>query len=295
MQFDPHHLSALAAVLRLGSFEAAAADLSVTPSAISQRIKALEEKVGASLINRGTPCTGTPQGARIAKHAEDVGLLESQLSRELSLETTPGPTRIRIAVNADSLATWFVNAMVMLPDLLFDLVIDDQDHSADWLKRGDVSAAICAGDKPVAGCDMHPLGALRYVATASPGYMRKWFPDGVTPATLSRAPCMVFNAKDGLQRQWIAEYVGPRIAPPSHYLPSTHAFVDAARAGIGWGMNPVALVRGPVRNGKLVPLLKNAPLDVPLNWQISRVMAPALEPLTNAVKKAASKGLVKPE
>lgn len=294
MQFDPHHLSALAAVLRLGSFEAAAADLHVTPSAISQRIKALEEKVGTSLINRGTPCTGTPQGVRIAKHAEDVGLLESQLSRELSLETTAGPTRIRIAVNADSLATWFVNAMAALPDMLFDLVIDDQDHSADWLKRGEVSAAICAGEKPIPGCDAHPLGALRYVATASPGFMRRWFSDGVTPQTLSKAPCIVFNAKDGLQRQWMTDFVGPRISPPCHYLPSTHAFVDAARAGIGWGMNPAALVRGPVRNGKLVPLLKNAPLDVPLNWQVSRIMAPSLEPLTKAVRKAAQKGLVRP-
>lgn len=294
MQFDPHHLSALAAVLRLGSFEAAAADLHVTPSAISQRIKALEEKVGTSLINRGTPCTGTTQGARIAKHAEDVGLLESQLSRELSLETTAGPTRIRIAVNADSLATWFVNAMAALPDMLFDLVIDDQDHSADWLKRGEVSAAICAGEKPIPGCDAHSLGALRYVATASPGFMRLWFSDGVTPQTLSKAPCIVFNAKDGLQRQWMTDFVGPRISPPCHYLPSTHAFVDAARSGIGWGMNPAALVRGPVRNGKLVPLLKNAPLDVPLNWQVSRIMAPSLEPLTKAVKKAAQKGLVRP-
>lgn len=295
MQFDPHHLAALAAVLRLRSFESAAADLNVTPSAISQRIKALEEKVGASLINRGTPCTGTPYGERIAKHAEDVGLLESQLSRELSLNAKPGLTRIRIAVNADSLATWFVAAMSMVPDMLFDLVIDDQGHSADWLKRGDVSAAVCADYKAVAGCDVHALGSLQYVATASPGYMRKWFAAGVTPQTLSRAPCMVFNAKDGLQRKWIAENVGPRISPPCHYLPSTHAFVDAARAGIGWGMNPVALVRGPVRNGKLVPLLNNAPLDVPLCWQVSRIMAPALEPLTNAVKKAANKGLVKPE
>lgn len=292
MQFDPHHLSALAAVLRLGSFEAAAADLHVTPSAISQRIKALEEKVGVSLINRGSPCTGTPQGSRIAKHAEDVGLLESQLSRDLSLDAAPGPTRLKIAVNADSLATWFVNAMAQVPDLLFDLVIDDQDHSADWLKRGEVSAAICAGDKQVPGCDTHALGALRYIATASPVFMKRWFSDGVTARTLADAPCLTFNAKDGLQRQWMSEHVGSRLAPPCHYLPSTHAFVDAARAGLGWGMNPAALVRGPIRNGKLVPLMRNAPLDIPLHWQVSRVMAPALERMTSAVRTAAGKALV---
>ena len=292
MQFDPHHLAALAAVLRRGSFEAAASDLSVTPSAISQRIKALEDRVGTSLIHRGSPCTGTAAGLRLAKHAEDVGLLEGQLSRDLSLGETTTPARLRIAVNADSLATWFVAALAGAPDLLFDLVIDDQDHSADWLKRGEVSAAVTASGKAVTGCDATPLGAQRYVATASPAFMARWFGDGVTATALQAAPCLTFNTKDALQRGWIADTFGQRISPPTHFLPSTQAFVEAARAGMGWGMNPEPLVRGHIRNGRLVPLVANATLDVPLTWQISRIMAPALEPLTKAVRKAAQKGLV---
>ena len=292
MQFDPHHLSALSAVLRHGSFESAAAELKVTPSAISQRIKALEDRVGGSLINRGTPCTGTASGLRLAKHAEDVGVLEAQLSRELALDSAPGPARIRIAINADSLATWFIPAMAAVTDMLFDLVVDDQDHSADWLKRGEVSAAVTATAKPVGGCDAVPLGALRYVATASPQFVDQWFPEGATAQALARAPCLTFNAKDALQRSWIAEVTGQRLSPPTHFLPSTHAFVDAARAGLGWGMNPEPLVRGPIRNGRLVPLDASALLDVPLTWQVSRIMAPALQPLTKAVQAAARKGLV---
>lgn len=292
MQFDPQHLSALSAILQRGSFEAAAADLSVTPSAISQRIKALEDRVGVALINRATPCTGTPAGIRLAKHAEDVGLLEAQLSRELSLDVTPGPTRLKIAVSADSLATWFVAAMAAIPDVLFDLVIDDQDYSADWLRRGEVSAAISATTKPVTGCDVIPLGKMRYIATASPSYMEQWFPDGVTAPRLAQAPCLTFNAKDGLQKAWIDAQFGRRISPPSHFLPSTQAFVDAARLGLGWGMNPAQLVRGPIRNGRLVPLIANTPLDVQLTWQVSRIMAPVLQPLTQAVCAAASKGLI---
>lgn len=292
MQFDPQHLAALSAILSRGSFEAAAAVLSVTPSAISQRIKALEDGIGTSLINRGTPCTGTSAGIRLAKHAEDVGLLEAQVSRELSLEAAPGPARLRIAVNADSLATWFVNAMAAVPDVLFDLVIDDQDHSADWLRRGEVSAAITASTKPVTGCDMHPLGALRYIATASPAFIQQWFSEGVTAKTLAVAPCLTFNAKDGLQRAWLQENFDARISPPTHFLPSTQAFVDAARHGMGWGMNPVQLVRGPIRNGRLTPLIAKTSLDVPLTWQVSRIMAPALEPLTKAVKQTSIKGLI---
>lgn len=295
MQFDPQQLAALSAILRLGSFEAAARELAVTPSAISQRIRALEDRVGTALVNRAAPCSGTTAGQRLAKHAEDVVLLEAQLGRELSLDRAARPARLRIAVNADSLATWLVPALASAGDVLFDLVIDDQDHSADWLRRGEVSAAVCGVGKAVTGCDAWPLGVLRYIATASPDFMDRWFADGVTAAAIARAPCMNFNARDGLQKAWIARQFGPGITPPSHFLPSTHAFVDAARAGMGWGMNPERLVRGPIRNRRLVALLEDAPLDVPLTWQVSRIMAPALAPLTAAVRAAAQKGLLSGE
>lgn len=293
MHFDPHHLAALSAVLRLGSFEAAAHALNVTPSAVSQRIKALEDRVGASLIHRGPPCTATEIGQRLAKHAEDVGVLEAQVSRDLSLDPGDAPARLRVAVNADSLATWFVEVMAQSEDLLFDLVIDDQDHSADWLRRGEVSAAICASDRAITGCDRFDLGSLRYIATASPAFMARWFPDGVTRAAAARAPVLTFNAKDRLQRRWLEAHLGTGLTPPCHTIPSSTAFVDAARANIGWGMNPLALVHGPLKNGRLVPVLADCPLDVPLSWQISRVMAPALASLTRTVRDVARRTLNK--
>ncbi len=293
MQFDPHHLAALSGVLRHGSFDAAANALHVTPSAISQRIKALEERVGSTLINRGTPCTGTPHGLRIAKHAEDIGLLENALTRDLQLEASDAQRHLRIAINADSLATWFVQTMVQLPDILFDLELDDQDHSADWLKRGAVSAAITSTPS-IPGCDAYPLGAIRYVATTSPEFHNRWFSEGITQDSLNTAPCLVFDTKDGLQRDWMAAQGAPRATPPSHYLPSTHAFVDAAVAGLGWGMNPEPLVRRALRRGRLVPLNDRATWDVPLVWQVSRVLAPALKPVTDAVVQSARAALVQP-
>ncbi len=292
MQFDPHHLAALGGVLRRGSFENAAADLGVTPSAISQRIKALEDRVGISLINRGSPCTGTRAGLRLAKHAEDVGLLEGLLARDLALGESAGAARLRIAVNADSLATWFVSAMAAAGNVLFDLVIDDQDFSADWLKRGEVSAAVTASGKPVPGCDGFALGSLRYIATASPGFMQKWFADGVDADALQAAPCLAFGARDGLQNAWATRVIGRQFSPPTHFLPATHSFVEAARAGMGWGMNPEPLVRGHIRNARLVPLTGDATLDVPLTWQVSRIIAPALETVTASVRRAAGKILV---
>ncbi|MFY1709061.1 LysR family transcriptional regulator ArgP [Tritonibacter scottomollicae] len=291
MRFDPPQLAALSAVLHLGSFDAAAALLGVTPSAVSQRIKALEDRIGTPLVNRTSPCTGTETGLRIAKHAEDVALLEQRLSRDLSLDTTSTPARLKVAVNADSLATWFVEAMVAAGDVLFELVIDDQDHSTEWLRRGEVSAAVTAEARPVAGCDAFALGQLDYVATASPAFMARWFADGLTPEAAGRAPCMIFNTKDRLQHRWLATHVTPDVVPPAHYLSSTQAFLDAATAGLGWGMNPVQLARPYLERGDLVELVPGSTLGTPLYWQVSRIMAPALRDITQAARRAAARTL----
>ena len=284
-------LTALAAVIRTGSFERAAQQLHVTPSAVSQRVKLLEERLGSVLVVRGQPCTGTAAGQRLCQHVERVALLESELRGALpGLMPTEGPTTLRIAVNADSLATWFVAAMAELPDCLFDLVLDDQDHSAEWLRKGEVLAAVTASAAPVPGCNSHPLGALRYRATASPDYLRRHFPDGVTADALACAPCLTFNRKDRLQTQWLRTVLGdhePQMpSPPTHWLPSTHAFVDGALAGLGWGMNPDPLVADHLAAGRLVELVPGHPLDVPLHWQQSRIAGTALAELSRAVLRA---------
>lgn len=294
MTFDPNQLAALTAILRSGSFDQAASDLGVTPSAISQRLKTLEDRVGAALVLRGPPARATPFGRRLAKHAEDVGLLEAQLARDIFPQPTAGFTSLRLALPADSLGTWVIPALAAVPGVTFDLVIDDQDHSAEWLRRGEVSAAITAHAKPVTGHDNVALGSLRYVATASPAFVEQWFAEGLTPEALAQAPMMTFSEKDKLQSRWINTVTGQRAVPPSHVLPSTHGFVDGALAGLGWGMNPEPLVQHHIETGRLVALAPDARLDTPLYWQVSRIMAKALAPLTIAIKVAARSALIQP-
>lgn len=290
MTLDYAHLAALAAILRTGSFDGAAQELGVTQYAISQRLKALEERVGTPLVLRGTPCEGTETGRRLAAHLDQVGMLEGALSRDLA-KLAPRTARLRIAVTADSLATWFLKAAAQVPDLLFDLVVDDQDFSADWLRRGEVVAAVTAHEAPIAGCDSTPLGPMRYVPSASPAYMEQRFPHGVTAEAIATAPILIFDAKDRLQETWMAENLGVTPTPPSHRLPSSTGFVEACLLGLGWGMNPEPLVRSHLASGALVPLIPDTTYDTPLFWQSSRLLAPALAPLTKAVRAAARQSL----
>lgn len=290
---DYAHLSALAAVVRTGSFERAAQQLNVTPSAVSQRVKLLEERMGVVLVVRGQPCTATAAGRRLCQHVEQVALLESSLRRSLpGLQPDGRPVTLRIAVNADSLATWFIAAMAKTDGCLFDLVLDDQDHSAEWLRRGEVVAAVTAHGTPIQGCDCHPLGALRYIATASPDFFERWFAGGLDEASAARAPCLIFNQKDRLQSLWLRQVLGTEVHPPLHWLPASQAFVDAALAGIGWGMNPEVLAGAHLRAGRLVALRPERPLDVPLYWQQSRIVSGLLRDVTRAVMQAAGAVLV---
>lgn len=283
-------LAALTAIHRRGSFDLAAASLGVTPSAISQRLKTLEERMGCVLIRRGQPCMATAPGLRLIRHHDDVAMLQSQLTQDLP-QLDAGPATIRIAVNADSLATWVIPALAATHAMLFDLVIDDQDHSQDWLRRGEVSAAITSHPGPLQGCDTIPLGALRYHATASPAYMTRWMPDGATKSAVTRAPALTFSDKDRLQKDWIALHIGAGISFPTHRIASSQGFVDAALAGLGWGLNPEPLVADYLKTGRLVKLIPDAALDVPLYWQFSRLTAPSLAPLTAAMRGAAARVL----
>jgi len=289
-------LAALAAVVREGSFERAALSLHVTPSAVSQRIKALEEKVGAVLVRRGQPAEPTPQGRALCRHFDAVSALEGELAADLpglSLEGE-GRATIPVAVNADSLDSWFLTAVADFSQRtghLVEIKVDDQDHTAEWLRRGEVLAAVTSEDRPVQGCRVRPLGSLRYRANASPDFMARHFPQGVTPEALAIAPALAFNRKDRLQSQWMQRHFGADLTPPLNWVPSPQGFVLACRLGLGWGCNPDMLVADDMASGRLVELLPGAVLDIPLFWQVSRLPSGLLKELGEAVAGAAALGL----
>lgn len=294
-------LQAVSLVVRTGSFEKAAHALNVTPSAVSQRVKQLEERLGTVLIVRGQPCTATERGEWLCRHMEQVGLLEGELMTRLPALSEPGLPQqrvtLRIAANADSLGTWFLGAVAAFtkrsPHLL-DIAVDDQEHTAEWLRRGRVLAAVTALDKPIQGCRVLPLGSLRYLATASPEFMARFFAEGVTLPALAQAPSLVFNQKDRLQSQWMESVLGESPGHPVHWVPSTQGFVEASLLGIGWCANPELLVREHLDAGRLRELMPGTPLDIPLFWQVNRIAADRLADLTRAVVETARRLLVNP-
>ena len=301
MQIDSRQLAAFAAVLREGSFDAAARALHITPSAVSQRIKLLELRLGRVLIRRASPCSATDAGQALQRHAQQLQLLETQALAPFGLapDTPPGargrhPAVPRlpmpIAVNADSLATWFVPALAAVHEVhavSFDLLVEDQDHSSELLRQGRVMAAVTADPEAVQGCAVQGLGAMRYLAVASPAFMARHFAAGLTPAALAAAPCTVFNRKDALQARFLRRLTRQALRPPQHHVPSTHGFIHAALHGLGWGMNPEALVAPLLASGALVEVAPGVALDVPLHWQHWRLDSDVLHTLSRSVHAAA--------
>lgn len=161
-------LRAFTAVLEEGSFEAAGRKLYITTSAISQRIKALEDRLGQVLVLRQPPCRPTPAGELLLRRVRPMQVLEAEAVADFLPEQN-GPRRpIAIAVNSDSLDTWFLEALSRLSQeygYLFDVRVDDQDHTLELIRNGSVLGAVTAEPapfkaarcRPWASCAIRPL------------------------------------------------------------------------------------------------------------------------------------------
>jgi LysR family transcriptional regulator (chromosome initiation inhibitor) len=285
MALDPAQLAAFQAVIDDGSFEAAARTLHVTPSAISQRIKTLEQAVGQVLVRRSKPCAATEAGQAVLRLAGQVALLEREaLATARGALGGEGRTRIAVVVNADSMATWFLGGLAALPPdlaLSFDLHSDDQDHTAEMLRAGTVMAAVTAQRIAVQGCRVEPLGTMRYLPVAAPT-----FRGGAVD--FADAPMLALNRKDQLQHRFLGTVSRRRLDPPIHYVPSVWGFSEAIRLGLGWGMVPEQIAADDIAAGRLVDIRPGRHLDVPLYWQCWRIDSTVLAALTAAVKAASA-------
>lgn len=264
MKLQRDQLETLAAVLDAGTFDAAAQRLAVTPSAVSQRIKSLEQKLGRVLVVREKPIRATESGEPLVRLARQLALLEHEAGAELGLEGAAS-FAVPIAVNADSMATWLLPALARVcaeRDITVDLHRDDQQHTAALLASGAVMAAVTSQQQPVPGCTSRPLGRMTYRPVATPEFAARWFQNGADASSLALAPMVDFDRKDELQSRYLRSVAGDA-APPRHYVPASADFAQAVLLGLGWGMLPDAQTVG----SRLVPLDADAAVHVDLYWQ----------------------------
>lgn len=280
-QVDSGQLAALAAVVEFGSFDAAATHLHVTPSAISQRIKALEQRVGQVLVLREKPCVATAAGAPLLRLAAQTALLEAEALAEMRGGSAERP-RIALAVNADSMATWFTGVFDRLTEALLDLRIEDQDHSARLLREGVVMGAVTTERAAVTGCRVQPLGVMRYRPVATADFVAQHLPEGFTADAAGRAPSLSWNRDDALQDQLVRKVFGRVVRRPVHYVPTATGFGAAVHAGLGWGMYPEQII------DESFVRICDEHLDVPLYWQCWKLDSPTVDLVTDAVCAAAA-------
>jgi LysR family transcriptional regulator, chromosome initiation inhibitor len=304
VDLNPAQLDALVAIAEHGSFEAAARSLHITPSAVSQRIRALE--AGQVLISRGTPCRPTPHGEWLVRLGRQTRLLYDEAGQAL---TGAGAVELPVAVNADSLAVWFgdvLAAVARWDATALRLHVEDQAHSAQLLRSGDVLAAVTSDPAALQGCALERLGALRYVPAAAPWFAERWGAGGGGGAgggagvsgaggaggepSWAAMPVVVFNAKDDLQYELLRRHGVPGAPPVVHQVPASADFYVAVRAGLGWGVLPEPQARADLAAGTLVRLSADV-VDVPLYWQRWRLDSPRLAALTDTVRGAAARHL----
>lgn len=296
---DNRQLEALAAVIEHGSFGAAAKALSLTLAAVSLRIKSLEAALGQRLLVRGKQVRATPTGQALLAHVKQLRLMESDLMTGLPGSGASGTSdwqSLSVAVNADSLTNWFLPGVVdalQAHRLLLDVVVDDQDHTHDALKSGDVAGCVTTLAQSMRGCVAEPLGVMRYRCMAAPELIAQW--GAALPHALLRSPAVIFNRKDALQDAWLAQHFNLRDALyPRHFVPAVDAFELALVLGMGWGMVPDLLLAGRSGAPALAEVLPGHTVDVVLYWQHWAREPLAAQRLTQAIKRAAQQRLLPP-
>ncbi|GAB2643033.1 LysR family transcriptional regulator ArgP [Gordonia jinhuaensis] len=309
MEIDSAGLRTLAAVVAAGTFDAAAHELHLTPSAVSQRIKALETAVGRVVLQRGKPARPTADGEVLLRLAKQWDWLHAEATSALTGGVTAGesdtdwvePIHMPIAANADSLTIWLMPAIVAMSrshNVVIEVMRGDETRTADFLRSGSVLGAVTSDPTRIRGCTAVPLGAMRYLPVATPEFAARWFPSlgasdarSPSPAELSRAPMVSFDRSDAIQRTLIEDMVGRTASPPTSYIPSSTQYHLAVEAGIGWGAVPAMQASQALDAGRVVRL-SDQHRDVELYWQHWRLHSPLLETFTALVRYTAAEVLL---
>jgi LysR family transcriptional regulator (chromosome initiation inhibitor) len=264
---DYRGIEALYTVIELQSFEAAAKKLHITQSAVSQRIKGLESSYGEPVLIRTLPYKGTKLGKQLIGHFKRICLLEEDLKNQL--EAANENRRIAIALNRDSLETWFLDLIdekSIFANISLEIIADDQELTLNYLKNGLVSACLSTSEKEILGGTVHFLGNMEYVLTASPEFVNEHFSKGVKQG-LKSAPAIKFDQNDRLHERYLEKFFGLNGEGLNYQImPSVRGFKKFALLGYGYGLIPILDIHDELKKGTLVQLCPDKVWNIPLYW-----------------------------
>jgi LysR family transcriptional regulator, chromosome initiation inhibitor len=284
---DYRLVQAFAAVLEERGFERAAARLCVTQSAVSQRVRQLEDELGCVLIVREAPPRATAAGEALLRHFLQVARMEEETMAALGDRGKEDFRQLSIAANPDSLAVWLMDAVTPFlrkSRVAFEILVEGQERTLGFLKSGAVAGCVSPQGKTIQGCVSTRIGSLRYVLAASPAFAERWFPGGFDRESAGRAPVIHSDRDDTLQYEALARAFGePRVSPPAHYVPSTEKYFEAVAAGLGYGLISLVQAAAALEEGALVELEPRARVDVTLYWHRWNRDSALMEGLTEAI------------
>ncbi|MDQ7834136.1 MAG: LysR family transcriptional regulator ArgP [Humidesulfovibrio sp.] len=301
---EAKHLETLTAVIEEGGFERAARRLNITQSAVSQRIRQMEEATGQPVLTRTQPPRPTGPGRALLRHARRVTLLEAELEAEMErlcassehADANGQPWQpLALAVNADTLATWLADAVLPVlasERIALDLRVDDQEKTLELLRNGEVSGCISARKTPPQGCRAEFLGHMTYHCACSPAFAQRWFADGLSLKAAWKAPAVVFNRDDNVHDSYLAMVLG--VSPenaPRHHVPDSERFVDFVLGSAGYGLIPHLQAKPHFATGSLVDL-SPVTMPVPLYWHCWNIPSRLLARMGKALKAEARKQLL---
>lgn len=282
-------IEALAMVIEEGGFDKASKKLNITQSAVSQRVRMLEENTGRILLTRSTPPAMTPAGTQFLKHYLQVKRLEGDLDAAIASDVAPEHESLAIGLNADSLETWFLKAVspfLKHNHITLDLRVDDQDETHKMLKNGEVAGCISARKIPVQGCTSTCIGTMTYRLTATPEFIHRFFPQGLTPDAVCHAPAVIFNRKDKLHASILEKIFGKQLhGLPAHYVPSTEKFADFITNSHAYGVIPEEQCKSLLANGDLIDLAPDHAVAVKLYWHCWNIKSTLLNEFGAALEK----------
>ncbi len=280
-------IEALAMVVREGGFDKAAGALYITQSAVSQRVKLLEEQTGQVLIARTTPPQATLAGRKLLKHYLQVKRLEDDLMEEMNEPGNKGFTSIAVGINADSLAFWLLEAIhpfLLEEKVLLDIRVNDQDQTHRMLKDGEVMGCISTQEQPIQGCRIEYIGRMNYRLIATPEFAARWFPNGFAIENIHRAPALIFDRHDELLHKLLHQaFAEVPASIPSHYVPSVEKYAEFIALGHAYGTLPDQQSAPLLRTGQMIDLVPDCHEPVKLYWHCWNLKSDLLEKLTQHI------------